>query len=145
MRLTWINTVHGSLTDPQSGETNLKTPDKETTVLKMGGTSQRSLDSYLAIGIFRSGAERYAMVFNKDLNTGNGPITQTIDLNGTHYNPKQFNKSTGIWEQPASLAITKNSATNTTSFTVDQLAGTEMRLFRLNTDITPAINLLLND
>jgi hypothetical protein len=139
-RLTWIKTVHGTAKDPQSGETGLTTPEQETTVLKMGGSGQAALDSNLAIGIFKKGSERYLMVFNKDLTSHRD---QVIALNGTQYNPMNFNKTTGNWENWPPAEIDK-IITNTTRFAV-HLDKAEMKLIRLNTDISPAINLLLGD
>jgi hypothetical protein len=127
-KLTWINTVHGLPSDPQTKENDLKTPDKETTVLKMNGTGQ--LNGNLMIGVFKSGTANYLMVFNKDLINNH---TQTIVVKGTQYNPMNFNKNNGLWEQ---LTSTKNSKKNTTSFTVSELGPAEMRLIRLNTDLS---------
>lgn len=125
MSLTWLSTVHGTVIDPQTQENGLKTPDAETQVLKMG---KASLDSYLAIGVFKEGSAKYLMVFNKDLSATNLPRTQTIVLNGTQYLPKNFNMNTGNWEP---LASTKNSKNKTTAFKVTSLGRTEMRLIQL--------------
>jgi hypothetical protein len=83
------------------------------------------------------------MVYNKDLTSHPGRCEQTIVLNGTKYNPMRFNKSTGIWEKLAD-APTKDIAANTTSFNIG-ITQADMQFYRLNTDITPVINLLLND
>lgn len=125
MSLTWLSTVHGTIIDSQTQENGLKTPDAETQVLKMG---KASLDSYLAIGVFKEGSAKYLMVFNKDLSATNPPRTQTIVLNGTQYLPKNFNMNTGNWEP---LASTKNSKNKTTAFKVTSLGRTEMRLIQL--------------
>jgi hypothetical protein len=125
MGLTWINTVHGRPVDPQSGETALITPDKEITVLAMGPSEDIK---YLAIGVFNNEAQKYLMVFNKDLL--HTLRNKTIVVNGTNYNPMSFNKTNGSWEE---LSFTKNNKKKTTSFSVT-LPPAEMKLIRLNVE-----------
>jgi|WetSurMetagenome_2_1015567.scaffolds.fasta_scaffold78181_2 hypothetical protein len=123
MRLTWINTVHGKATDPQSGETSLKTLDQETQVLKMGPSETFK---NIAIGVFKNGAERYLMVFNKNLT--DTAQNKTIVLNAASYTPTSFNKITGSWEN---ILFKQNIPGKATSFTVDLLPA-EMKLIKLN-------------
>jgi hypothetical protein len=124
MSLTWINTVHGKATDPQSGETRLKTFNQETQVLKM---SPSESVKFLSIGVFKKGIEKYLMVFNKDLL--HTLQNKTITVSGINNNPVNFNKTTGAWE---SISFTKNNIARTTSFTLGFLPA-EMKLIRLNT------------
>ncbi len=52
-----------------------------------------------------------------------------------------FNKANGKWEK---WAFERNYTNHTITFTIS-LEPCEMKLIRLNTDIAPAINLLMGD
>jgi hypothetical protein len=115
--------VHGKAVDPQSGETGLPTPDQEMQVLKMRSSEDIK---FLAIGVFKNGAERYLMVFNKNLlDTAQ---SKSIVLNDTAYTPMSFNKTTGSWEN---MPFRQNIPDKTISITVDLLPA-EMKLIKLN-------------
>ena len=162
MTLRWQRTVHGNAIDPSTGEQFLDVIDANAKPLYSlsagtGASSKWSKDS-LAIGLFKDSNWDYLLIMNKSVYKissgsvgannvlpngtwgGNANITK-YTVFGKVY-PRQFDKKNGGWKK---LTPTYNSANNTTSFELTINPGDMQMVVLGPANITPAINLLLNN
>jgi hypothetical protein len=159
MKLQWQKTIHGSSTDPNSGEIGLTTIDNSTPLNFNGDNSIKSAvritsgdtanRSSLAIGIFKDGADDYLMPLNKRIRyVGGGAWQENTDISAD-YNvknivyPLEFNKDAAKWKI---LPRSKNKYySNTTSFNL-QISTGDAKLIKLAPgNVLPLLNLTLTN
>ena len=130
MQLNWITTVHGSDTDPDSGENELPTVNSSTPVLDM-----TDFEDEIAIGIHthRQTGQNYLTVFNKSLANAHKNIQLTTRGYGQPY---AFDKTHATWTRIPQVI---NQAEGSTSFSISLQPG-DIELISIQNDLVKPLH-----
>ncbi len=153
MKLQWQKTIHGSSTDPNSGEIGLTTIDSSTPLFCNNSFKSAVLPTTpndtgsIAIGIFKQGSEDYLMPMNKRIRYVGGAWQENTDISANYtvinyVYPLEFDKDAVKWK------ILKREKDKyvcpTTSFNL-QISTGDAKLIKLAPgNILPLLNLNLD-